>query len=84
MTLLRRLLLLVAVALMMVAILVVMAVPAFAQGRSQVAPNCEKGNETAASSKGADNRNAQAARSLDKNFFGDGKNPNAAHCLEAT
>ncbi len=74
-----------AVAALMAALLVVSAMPAFAQGKSEGAPNCERGNDTAyfspAGPEGADKRSDQATRSIDKNYFGNDKNPNAAYCL---
>ena len=79
----KRIFSLLAVTALMVAMLVASAMPAFAQGRSEGAPNCERGNDTAYSNrgKGDENRNDQATRSIDKNYFGDDKNPNAAYCL---
>jgi len=61
---------LIVVALVMAAMMVAMALPVFAQGKSETAPNCEKGNNTAYFSPGSAHRNAQATESLDKNYFG--------------
>ena len=66
----RRLISLVAVSLVMAAMILASALPVFAQGESETAPNCEKGNNTAYSSPGGENRNDQATESLDKNYFG--------------
>ncbi len=77
-----------AVAALMAALLVVSAMPAFAQGPhnpSNDPPRCEHGNDTAyfspAGPEGKDKRSEQATRSIDKNYFGNDKNPNAAYCL---
>ena len=83
----RRMLLVMSVAALMVAMIVATAMPAFAQGRSATAPNCEKGNDTAFFSPGEENRSNQADSSLDKNQFGtdnlgNDKNPNAAFCSQ--
>jgi hypothetical protein len=43
---------------------------ASAQGQSDTAPNCEKGNDTAYFSPGAAHRSQQATESLDKVYFG--------------
>ncbi len=82
----KRLISVLAVAALMAALLVVSAMPAFAQGNSKGAPNCERGNNTAYFSPGGDKRSDQATRSIDKNYFGTDfqgtdKNENAAYCL---
>jgi len=80
--LVRRIMLLATVAVVMAAMMVAMAMPAFAQGKSGTAPNCEKGNDTAYFSPGREHRSEQATRSLDKNYFGPvaGKE-RGAYCL---
>jgi len=65
----RRIISLVVVALVMAAMRLAMSMPVFAQGKSEGAPNCEDGNNTAYSSPGSENRNDQATDSLDKNDF---------------
>ena len=65
----RRTFSVLAVMMVVAAMLAASAMPAFAQGKSETAPNCEKGNNTAFGSEGSGNRNDQATRSLDKNFF---------------
>ena len=43
---------------------------ALAQGRSETAPNCEKGNDIAYDSPGSEHRSTQAKDSLDKVYYG--------------
>jgi hypothetical protein len=81
----RRLLMRLVVMAVMAALLAASAVPAFAQGKSETAPNCEYGSDTAYFNNGLDNRNVHAINSLNKNYNGNssfGKNPNAAYCLQ--
>ena len=61
----RRMLLVLSVALVMAAMIAVSAMTAFAQG-TDTAPNCAQGNNKAYYSPGADNRSAQATESLNK------------------
>jgi hypothetical protein len=68
--LMRRILLVMTVAAVVAALMLASALPVFAQGRSETAPNCEKGNNTAYFSPGSEHRNDQATESLDKNYFG--------------
>ena len=77
----RRIILLVVVALVMAAMMLASALPVFAQGASETAPNCEGGNNTAYSSPGGGARADQATGSLDKNYFGSGKEQ-GAYCLQ--
>ena len=66
----RRIFLVLAVMAIMAAMVAASAMPAFAQGRSATAPNCEKGARAAFfGSNGKDNRNSQANESLGKNLF---------------
>ncbi len=66
----RRIFSVLAVMAIMAAMVAASAMPAFAQGRSATAPNCEKGTRTAFfGSNGIDNRNFQANESLGKNLF---------------
>ncbi len=65
----KRIIMMLTVALVMAAMMLAMAMPAFAQGRSESAPNCERGNNTAYSSPGRKHRSDQATRSLDKIYI---------------
>jgi hypothetical protein len=67
--LMRRIISLVVVALVMAAMMLAMSMPVFAQGNSETAPNCEKGNDTAYGSPGSEHRNDQATDSLNKNYY---------------
>jgi hypothetical protein len=79
----KRTTLLVTVALVMGAMMLAMALPVFAQGESETAPNCEQGNNTAYFSPGADNRNEQATDSLNENYFGpEAGKEQGAYCLQ--
>ena len=67
----RRMMVVFTAALVVAAMMVAMAMPAFAQGEPERAPNCEKGNSIAYRTSGSEHRNVQATESLDKNYFGD-------------
>ncbi len=69
------------IAALMLALTMSLGGVAFAQGYSEFAPNCERGNSTAYYGPGSEHRNDQATGSLDKNFFGPeyGKE-RGAHC----
>ena len=75
----RRILLVLSVAVIMAVMMVASALPAFAAPKNTTAPNCDDGNDQAFNS---GQQKEQRQGSLNKNYFGDGKNPNAAHCLE--
>jgi hypothetical protein len=77
----KRTMSLVTVALVMAAMMLVAAMPAFAQGKSGTAPNCEKENDRAYAAKGANHRNQQATDSLDKNYSG--PKENGAICTQS-
>jgi Ni/Co efflux regulator RcnB len=82
----KRIISVLAAMAIMAAMVAASAMPAFAQGRSDTAPNCKKGNDTAFGSPGSDNRSGQATKSINKNFYGNDlygtyKNPNAAFCF---
>jgi len=81
-----RILLRLVVVAVMLAMLLATAMPAFAQGQNETAPNCEEGNDTAYDQPpeeegGLFHRDVNATDALDQNYYGFDKNPNAAFCL---
>jgi hypothetical protein len=79
----KRIITVLAAAALTAAMLVAGALPVFAQGRSETAPNCEHGNDTAYFSPGVGSRNEQATYSLDKNYFGpESGKERGAYCLQ--
>jgi hypothetical protein len=71
------------IAALMLALTMSLGGVAFAQGKSDTAPNCEKGNDNVFFSPGSEHRNDQATGSLDKNYTGPefGKE-RGAYCLQ--
>jgi len=66
----RRIIMMLTVVSVMAAMILASTLPVFAQGKSESAPNCEKGNNQAFFGPGINNRDPQASESLDKNQFG--------------
>ncbi len=65
----RRILLVLSVALVIVAMLLASAMPAFAAPKNEGAPNCQRGLDEAFFGPGAENRNEQSTETNNRVFF---------------